>query len=413
MIFGDLNFYMNRLIMIKFLLLLHFNFLIFIIGVRAQVQQSPQDSNNFQPSLAIVIGFLSIMFLLTFILLLYAKFCHRGAIVRSASLRIRDGLFRSRSSASGVDKAVVESLPLFRYSSLRGSRDGLECSVCLSKFQDVEILRLLPKCKHAFHIDCIDQWLEKHSTCPLCRQKISPDDVTELPYSNSLRFLSSQSGELGDASNFELSVQREENGLGSSRFSLVRSFRWYLSRRSTKEDELPAQRSHVDSDRFNKRFHRFNHRVVGSSGVFKNRWSNVSSSDLVFLNSEFLNDASRARFMSNKSMEVEEIQKENDHQIMDNISQTGQSFLNFPGLPTTSDSKKNLEFGSKFPYPINKRSMSEIVVHPRITEFGDTDSFLVENSKSERTRRLWMPIARKTVQWFTSRESRPPNLQGQ
>lgn len=365
--------------------------------------QSPPDSNNFQPSLALVIGFLSIMFFLTFLLLLYAKFCHGRPNVRSASLRIRDGLFRSRSIASGVDKAVVESLPFFRYSSLRGSRDGLECSVCLSKFEDVEILRLLPKCKHAFHIDCIDQWLEKHSTCPICRRKISPEDVSELPYSNSLRFLTSQSGEVRDESNLELYVQREESGLGSSRFSIGRSFRW-LYNRGIKEGELPAQQS-VDSDQFKKRFHRFNHRVVGYSDVvFKNRWSNVSSSDLVFLNSEFLNDASSARFMSKKSMEVEEIQKEN-YQMMNTINQTaGHSFLNFPGLPTTSDWSKNLESGSNFPYPIDKRSMSEIIVHPRYTEFkDDTDSFPVENSESERVRKLWIPIARKTVQWFANR----------
>ncbi|XP_073278434.1 E3 ubiquitin-protein ligase ATL42-like [Primulina huaijiensis] len=404
---------MNQFIMIKFLLLLHFIFLIFIIDVKAQVPQSPPDSNNFQPSLPLVMGFLSMMFVLTFLLLLYAKFCHGGPNVRSASLRIRDGLFRSRSSASGVDKAVVESLPFFRFSSLRGSRDGLECSVCLSKFEDVEILRLLPKCKHAFHIDCIDQWLEKHSTCPICRRKISPEDVSELPYSNSLRFLRSQSGEVRDESNLELYVQREQSGLGSSRFSIGRSLRWF-SNRGTKEGELPAQQS-VDSDQFKKRFHRFNHRVVGYSHVvFKNRWSNLSSSDLVFLNSEFLNDASSARFMSKKSMKLEEIQKEND-QMMSTINQTaGHSFLKFPGLPTTSDSSKNLEFGSNCPYHIDKRSMSEIVVHPRYPEFKDnTDSFLVENSDSERVRRLWIPIARKTVQWLTNRESRPPNPQGQ
>ncbi|XP_073157726.1 E3 ubiquitin-protein ligase ATL42-like [Henckelia pumila] len=403
--------------MIKFLLFLHyFIFLIFIIDdVKAQVPQSPPDSNNFQPSLALVIGFLSIMFFLTFLLLLYAKFCHRGPNVRSASLRIRDGLFRSRSSASGVDKEVVESLPFFKFSSLRGSRDGLECAVCLSKFEDVEILRLLPKCKHAFHIDCIDQWLEKHSTCPICRRKISPEDVSELAYSNSLRFFRSQSGhdQVRDESNFELYVEREESGIGSSRFSIGRSFRlWSQRRTTTRGGESPL-------DQFKKRLHRFNHRVVGyySDVVFKNRWSNVSSSDLVFLNSEFLNDASSARFMSKKSREVDEIHKDQNDQMMLSGTtnyQTGHSFLNFPGLPTTSDSSNNLESGSNFPYPIDKRSMSEIVVHPRYTEFQDnTDSFLVENSESERIRRLWIPIARKTVQWFANRESRPPNPQGQ
>ncbi|KZV52335.1 hypothetical protein F511_38597 [Dorcoceras hygrometricum] len=400
------------LIMTRFLPFLHFIFLILVSldDVKAQMQQNPPaESNNFQPSLALVIGFLSVMFFLTFLLLLYAKFCHQAANDRNASLRIRDGLFRSRSSASGVDKAVVESLPFFRFSSLRGSRDGLECAVCLAKFEEVEMLRLLPKCKHAFHIDCIDQWLEKHSTCPLCRRRISPEDVSELRYSNSLRFSRSQSGEVlrPDESNLELYVQREESGLGSSRFSIGRSFRW-LSHRGTKEGESRSG----DSDQFKKRLHRFNHRVVGfSDAVFKNRWSNVSSSDLVFLNSEFLGDASSARFMGKESAEVEEIGHKDTN---DERMGTGHSFLNFPGLPTTSARAKNLDLGSNSHHPIDKRSMSEIVVHPRFTEFKDnTDSIHVENSESERIRRLWIPIARKTAQWFTNRESRPTNYQGQ
>ncbi|XP_073034406.1 E3 ubiquitin-protein ligase ATL42-like [Primulina eburnea] len=400
--------------MIKLFLLLHLIFLIFMIDVRAQVLQDSKESSNFKPSVALVTGFLSATFFLTFLLLLYAKICRRGENVPNANVRVRvrDGLFRLSSSATGVDKAVIESLPSFRFSSISGSWDGLECSVCLSKFKDVEILRLLPKCKHAFHIGCIDQWLEKHSTCPLCRRKISQEDVPELPCTNSLRSSRSPSGEVRDESNFEFYAQREESGLGSSRFSIGRSFMLW-SQSGTRGCESPARRS-VDSDQFEKRFHRFNHRVDGYSDViFKNRWSNVSSSDLLLLNSGFLKDASSARFMSDNSMEVEEIQKEND-QMMSTINQTaGNSFLKFPGLPTTSDSSKNLEFGSNCPYHVDKRSMSEILVHPRFTEFEDnTDSFLVENSESERIRRLWIPIARKTVQWFTSRESRPPNPQG-
>ncbi|XP_075509770.1 E3 ubiquitin-protein ligase ATL42-like [Primulina tabacum] len=396
--------------MIKLFLLLHFIFLIFIVDVRAQVLHNAEDSINFQSSLSIVLGCLSILFFLANLLLIYAKFCHRGVNVRNAGQRIRDGLFQLRCRASGVDKAVIESLPFFRFSSIRGSREGLECSVCLSKFEDVEILRLLPKCNHVFHIGCIDRWLRKHSTCPLCRRKISPEDVSGFPCSNSLRFLSSQCGEPRDESNSELYVQREENGLGYSRFSIGSSFRW-LSPRGTKEGELPTRQS---ADQFKKQFHRFNHRVVGCSDVvFKNRWSNVSSSDLEFLNSEFLNDALSARFMRKKSMEVEEIQKEND-QMMSSINQTGHSFSNFPGLLTTSNSTKNFEFETNFPCRINKRSMSEIVIHSRFTDFEDnTDSFVVENSiESERIRRLWISIARKTVQWFTNRESRSPSSQG-
>ncbi|PKU67874.1 E3 ubiquitin-protein ligase [Dendrobium catenatum] len=45
------------------------------------------------------------------------------------------------------------------------------CAVCLSKFNDGEDIKLLPECKHCFHVQCIDMWLQSHSSCPLCRVK--------------------------------------------------------------------------------------------------------------------------------------------------------------------------------------------------------------------------------------------------
>lgn len=50
--------------------------------------------------------------------------------------------------------------------------------MCLSRFEELDILRLLPKCKHAFHLDCVDIWLVSHSTCPLCRHCITSNDLT-------------------------------------------------------------------------------------------------------------------------------------------------------------------------------------------------------------------------------------------
>ncbi len=79
------------------------------------------------------------------------------------------GFIRSSSRFSKIDKTVIGLLPFFWFSSLKGSNEGLEFATWLSKLEDAEILRILPKCKHSFHIDCIDNWLEKHSSSLLCR----------------------------------------------------------------------------------------------------------------------------------------------------------------------------------------------------------------------------------------------------
>ncbi|KAL5199235.1 hypothetical protein ABZP36_020438 [Zizania latifolia] len=88
-----------------------------------------------------------------------------------------------RNRQRGIDPAVVASFPTMKYAEARELRDGggskdvaLECAVCLSEFDDDEELRLLPKCSHAFHPDCIGEWLAGHVTCPVCRCNLDPDD---------------------------------------------------------------------------------------------------------------------------------------------------------------------------------------------------------------------------------------------
>lgn len=50
-------------------------------------------------------------------------------------------------------------------------RDG-DCAICLEDYVEGDCCRIFPKCKHMFHSDCIDDWLEKNLTCPICRRYV-------------------------------------------------------------------------------------------------------------------------------------------------------------------------------------------------------------------------------------------------
>ncbi|XP_027357275.1 E3 ubiquitin-protein ligase ATL31-like [Abrus precatorius] len=83
----------------------------------------------------------------------------------------------------GIDPHVLATFPIMPYSAVKhlktGQNAALQCAVCLGEFTDADALRLLPKCSHVFHPDCIDAWLASHVTCPICRAKLKPetDDV--------------------------------------------------------------------------------------------------------------------------------------------------------------------------------------------------------------------------------------------
>lgn len=386
----------------------------FFTVIKAHSPEMPTGDavSEFQPSLAVVVGVLAVMFILTFILLFFAKCCHRQSPVQNQENEGRLG--QSRSGYSGIDKTVIESLPFFRFSALKGSREGLECAVCLSKFQDIEILRLLPKCKHAFHIDCVDQWLERHSSCPLCRHKVSPEDHASVTYSDSLRFLRSQSDSRQD-SNLELFVQRDgdSNQHKSSRFVRGSSFKNCIRN----DEEMPIQESCDKKEAMEVEIlHKFNHKIIVADGVLlKNRWSSVSSSDLKFLNSEMINEASTNTFSSkevrNDPFTISTKDGSELTMIMEEMARK-RKFENKLGkdrqldtIPFVGALTNN---SSKILDPNEKRSMSEIIVHPRFARSitrGESSSSQ-NNVNEERQRRLWLPIARRTVEWFANRERR-------
>jgi hypothetical protein len=78
-------------------------------------------------------------------------------------------------SIMGLPEDAVRRLPetvIAADSAVDAAGQALCCSVCLQDFRVGEPARRLPGCRHLFHVPCIDCWLVRHGSCPLCRRDI-------------------------------------------------------------------------------------------------------------------------------------------------------------------------------------------------------------------------------------------------
>ncbi|WVZ68906.1 hypothetical protein U9M48_017782 [Paspalum notatum var. saurae] len=77
------------------------------------------------------------------------------------------------SSPVGLGAAAIASYPKVPFSSRVADADAM-CSICLSEYRDGEMLRVMPECRHGFHVACLDAWLRRSASCPVCRSSPIP-----------------------------------------------------------------------------------------------------------------------------------------------------------------------------------------------------------------------------------------------
>ncbi|CAH2077472.1 unnamed protein product [Thlaspi arvense] len=77
---------------------------------------------------------------------------------------------RRHESSDGLSPRCVKSLPQFKFSA--PTEYGSDCVVCIDGFRQGQWCRRLPGCGHVFHRKCVDLWLIKVSTCPICRDRV-------------------------------------------------------------------------------------------------------------------------------------------------------------------------------------------------------------------------------------------------
>ncbi|XP_039623876.1 E3 ubiquitin-protein ligase Praja-1-like [Polypterus senegalus] len=59
----------------------------------------------------------------------------------------------------------------FSTRTFENTRSLSTCTVCLAAYIRGDLIRSLP-CYHEFHANCIDRWLHRNSTCPVCRRTV-------------------------------------------------------------------------------------------------------------------------------------------------------------------------------------------------------------------------------------------------
>lgn len=81
------------------------------------------------------------------------------------------------SGQRGLDKETLESFTVIKYDKEKSKNlepELRQCAICIEEFEDGDEVKFL-YCLHRFHKHCVDPWLEKHTTCPICKKDYSQD----------------------------------------------------------------------------------------------------------------------------------------------------------------------------------------------------------------------------------------------
>ncbi|XP_047050683.1 E3 ubiquitin-protein ligase EL5-like [Lolium rigidum] len=140
------------------------------------------DSVLIGASMAVLV----VLSLLAFFFSSRRRAVHTSSSQRSVVDDVEQGRRPCDAAAAGLDEAVLAAYPTTVYSlSSRGdstgerseeeeAADSTRCAVCLADYEHGEELRLLPGCRHSFHRQCVDVWLRRRPSCPLCRSSPPP-----------------------------------------------------------------------------------------------------------------------------------------------------------------------------------------------------------------------------------------------
>ncbi|GMJ14994.1 hypothetical protein HRI_005168600 [Hibiscus trionum] len=145
------------------------------------------DANDFQDNVAMVLIILFCALIcsvvLNAIIRCFLRGSHGGGGRRSwrFSLPRAQQELEERKPVPEASLARMAAATTVVYSAgmkLDGAVGEPECAICLSEFVEGDGIQVLAKCKHGFHVQCIQRWLASNSSCPTCRCSCLPPSPT-------------------------------------------------------------------------------------------------------------------------------------------------------------------------------------------------------------------------------------------
>ncbi|XP_078437403.1 RING/U-box superfamily protein [Wolffia australiana] len=97
-----------------------------------------------------------------------------GDLVSPAMLKAYEWQAAAVEFTPPLAKATpMKPLPTFKLRSVSAhSHEAETCPICLQDFEDGEAASRLPSCGHIYHSACVDKWLTKQNSCPICRGEV-------------------------------------------------------------------------------------------------------------------------------------------------------------------------------------------------------------------------------------------------
>ncbi|XP_057777259.1 E3 ubiquitin-protein ligase MPSR1-like [Salvia miltiorrhiza] len=89
----------------------------------------------------------------------------------SAFESLLDELFSRKSGRPPASKAAIDAMESVE---AVGGEDN-QCAICLEEWEKAKRM----PCKHSFHGECIENWLNIHGSCPICRYEMPVDGAED------------------------------------------------------------------------------------------------------------------------------------------------------------------------------------------------------------------------------------------